>query len=410
MDPTFARFLSPWIWTLTVLAAVVVAFDVVVDPYRIFGAPLIKGFNAHKNAALNQTWGYKVYEVQRLAPTTVLLGSSRVLAGLNAHSSVWPADYSPVYNLGLGGGTPYAWFRYLQHVMATHVPRTVIVGVDFEYFLDSLESQHSAVQGFEARLAVSADGTPNPRAQRQHLLDLVQFSLSYDSLYDSMVTVVGNLYADPSDMVLGNGTDDRQIEALRKTGTFPWMALLDIINVRRFTSGPNHYAMTDLRGLLELCRTHGTGVILYIHPMPADTLEMMDQLAYWGMFEDWKRELMRAVSDNRNAGGQVILWDFSDYDIYSTEPLRQDGRVLRWFLESAHYTQALGDLVARRILGRSAVQFGTILTPEGLEAHLTEIRKRQREYRATHQDDVARVHAIHDAATRMLKLRVTAAP
>lgn len=404
MKTQSGRFLIYWFLTFTTLALAVGAINVLVDPYHVFRMPLIKGFNANKGQGTGQVWLYKAYEANHVEAKTILLGSSRVEAGLDSYSSAWPADKQPVYNLGIAGASPYAQFRYLQHWMSNHTPETVVVGVDFEFFLDVLESQHGAAGNFEARLALNSDGTPNTSARRQHILDLAQFTLSYDSLSDSAATVVGNLEGDLSDTAGGNYPEKELIEERRKAGSLPFMEWYDVINVRRYHGGLNTFAMADLRAILDLCESRGTRAILYIHPMPADTLEVIDLLGNWPVFEEWKRELLRLASQypHRDKGNKVILWDFSDYDAYSTEPVLPDHRVLQWFWESWHYRKALGDLIIERVFDASHVPFGTVLTEENIESHLGEIRARNREYRVNHKADFDRVRATYSAAMQVL--------
>lgn len=411
MEMTPKRFLACWLLTLTALVLAVGAFSVIVDPYRIFRTPQVSWFNAHKSAAANQEWLYKVYELNRVAPRTVLLGSSRVAVGMDARSSSWPPDRWPVYNLGLGSAMPYASFRYLQHLMTNHIPESVIVGLDFEYFLDVLESQHAAAGDFESRLAVNSDGSPNRNVGRQQLLDFAQIALSSDSLSDSFATVIGNIEGDTSDTADGNESDQELFRERVKTGTFPRMEWIDVVNARRFSGDRNQFAMADLRALLDLCEAHGTRVTLYIHPMPADTMEMMDLLGYWPMFEDWKRELVRVASQypHRETAEGIVLWDFSDYDTYSTETVRPDGRVMHWFWESWHYTRALGDLVVGRMFDGSTAHFGAVLTTVNIESHLMQIRQRRQQYRMSHRADIDRVKAVYNAATLVLRSPAMAA-
>ena len=399
------RFLLYWLLMLLALVVSVSSFDIIVDPYHVFDMPLLKGFNFHKTAAYGQEWLYKFYEVNRIKPKTILLGSSRVAEGMDTHSSSWPPDKMPLYNLGLEAGMPYASFRYLQSLMSKHAPESVVVGLDFEYFLNTLESQHTAVGDFESRLDVNADGSQNANARRQHALDFLQFALSYDALLDSFATVVGNLRGDPADGVGGNEPDEGFLRDSMESGTFPIMEWINVITVRRLDGARNQFAMADLQQLLDLCESHGTQVTLYIHPMPADTLEIIDFLGYWPMFEDWKRELLGLVSKypRRKTGSQVVLWDFSDYDVYSTEAVRPDGQVLHWFWDSWHYTRALGDLIVKRMFGTSAIQFGTPLTRENIEPHLAKIRERRQEYRMARKTDVDRVKAVLDAEIQVLK-------
>ena len=386
----------------------VASFNFVVDPYRLFRTPAWHRFNEKKDAATNQIWLYKAYEVKRIRPVTLLLGSSRVAAGVDALSSSWPAGYLPVYNLGIDAATPYVEFRYLQHVMSTYAPREVVIGLDFESFLDVLEADHSVNHGFEFRLATNADGTANAEASRQHISDLVNVLLSYDALGDAVDTVTTNMFGNASGTEAGNEVDTELENASLQTGTFPWFEWLNFINVRRFSRSFNSFAMSDLQSLIDLCLSHKVHVVLYIHPIPAETLEIMDRVGCWSTFEDWKRNLVRLTSeyDRSDAAGSLVLWDFSGYDEFSTEAAGGNRHVMRWFTEAWHYSRALGDLVIQRVTGQSTADFGERLTSENLEAHLAEIRRRRLTYRETHPEETTRVQAIYNAGIQALKRRL----
>ncbi len=55
--------------------------------------------------------------------------------GLSRHSATRNAAACG-YNISAGGG-PYSAYRYLQHIMSYHPPALVVLGVDFEFFIDS---------------------------------------------------------------------------------------------------------------------------------------------------------------------------------------------------------------------------------------------------------------------------------
>ena len=401
------RFLRWWSITYLVLMLAVVAFNYAIDPYRVFQAPTWSRFNANKSAIINQTWLYKAYEINRQEPVTLLLGSSRVAAGMDALSPSWPSDFRPVYNLGIDAGTPYVALRYLQHAMSTNVPKTVVIGLDFELFLDVLEASHSVHKEFESRLATNPDGTANRGAPRQRLSDIASVLLSYDALSDTIGTVTQNVLGKATAISAGNEIDSELDTIIGQTGTRPWFEWMNLINVRRLTSSFNSFAMSDLRSLLALCASQNIRVILYIHPIPAQGLEMLDLLGCWNAFEDWKRELVDVVSEYAQPGAssRVLLWDFSDYDDYSMEVVEGGGHVMRWFIEAWHYKPALGDLIIQRISGVSDFKFGSRLVPEGLETHLAEIRQRRQIYRETHPTEVAHVQSLYDAGVRALRLR-----
>ena len=405
MKAQSGQFLFSWFLTFSALGCIIIAFNVVVDPYHVFDMPLVRGFNAHKGTGANQVWLTKAFEAKRTKAKTVLLGSSRVEVGLDAFSSAWPKEDRPVYNLGIAAATPYSQFRYLQEWMANSSPETVVIGVDFEFFLNMIEAQHKTAGDFESRLAVKSDGSPNLGADYHQILDFTQIALSYDALADSVGTLAKNLEGDPSDTAGGNYPEEEFIEERRRTTAFALMEWYDVINVRRYYGGFNRFAMSDLGDILDLCELHGTRAIVYIHPMPADSLEVIDLLGYWPVFEEWKRELLKLVSQypHRKTASGVELWDFSDFDAFSTESVRPDRLDLQWFWESWHYRRALGDLIIKRLFDKSDVSFGAALTEANMESHLAAIRARKREYRVNHKADFDRVSALFNSAMQVLR-------
>jgi hypothetical protein len=176
MDKQSQHFLRIWVFAWIVLAALVAVFDVIIDPYLLFNAPRIAGFNARKPAVMTQERLMKAYDVLRAAPNTLILGTSMVDRGLDAQHPAWPAPDRPFYNLALAGSGPYSSYRYLQHVMSQRHLALVVLGLDFEFFL-TVPDYQPATPEFESRLAVTRDGSANAGQRWQHLHDLLQGSM-----------------------------------------------------------------------------------------------------------------------------------------------------------------------------------------------------------------------------------------
>ena len=107
--------------------AFLATFNWFVNPYNVFSSPAIKGFNALKVAAGRRGRLSKVYEVNRLQPDIIILGSSRELS-----IPVEPlqTDSESAYNLALANGSGYEMYRMFQHANAIHPLKTVIIGID----------------------------------------------------------------------------------------------------------------------------------------------------------------------------------------------------------------------------------------------------------------------------------------
>jgi hypothetical protein len=398
-----ARFITWWALAVTFIALGTAALNVLIDPYMLLNMPRIAGFNARKPAIGTQGRLMKAYDVQRLAPRTLLLGSSRVDFGLDAADPHWPHIEQPVYNLGLAGGIPYVAYRYLQHSMSHAGIDLVVMGLDFEYFLTIPEAQHNAVPGYESRLAVDQQGLPNRQRDGQYYRDVLNSTLSLDATFDSGLTLLANLDMTGMDIQSGNTlTNDLFTNQTAPRGAYPLFSIIDAFITLRYSGMRNEFAMADIRSILELCRQHRVRIVLLINPLHADVLEIMDLRGHWDSFEAWKRELVQLVEEY-SAGPQsesAQLWDFTEYDRYSTEPIGAQSALPRWFWEPNHYTHALGSAVIQRILGgRGYADFGERIDSNNIEGHLTQIRAQRNRYRDSHAPQIQRVRTFAAIAT-----------
>jgi hypothetical protein len=399
MDRLSPRFFRAIALGGGVFVALLAALNVLVDPYLLFDSPRVRGVNAAKPAADARERMIKAYDAPRKRPRTLLLGSSRVDWGLDAQHPAWPEHDRPVYNLGLVGAGPYVLYEYIRHVSARQRLTLVVLGLDFEYFLATVEAAHPADPEFESRLAVGADGGPSLVQRRQYFRDLIQATLSLEAASDSVATLVGNWGVTSVDFAAGNRDISPTFKQFAQLGSLPVVAALDLISIRSYEGKPrNPFAMKDVRAILDLCRMQSTQVVLFISPVHADKLEIMDLLGSWSEFEDWKRDLTALTAQYVRAGSQVTLWDFSGYDSYSTETVPLDHHVLHWFWDSSHYTRALGDVMVRRMLSTGEGGFGVVITPGNIESHLAAIRDARHRYRESHPVDRQRVLQLHATA------------
>jgi hypothetical protein len=132
-------------------------------------------------------------------------------------------------------------------------------------------------------------------------------------------------------------------------------------------------------------------------------LEILGLAGQWATYEDWKRELVVAVTIDaaRHPGSATFpLWDFGDYNTITTEavPPPVPGATMRYYWDSSHYKPSAGRLVAERMFafGRDALpaDFGVQLTPATIEPQLAATRAARERYRAERADEVRALAAI----------------
>jgi hypothetical protein len=318
--------------------------------------------------------------------------------GLDAQSSSWPEWARPVYNLGLPGEGVLVVRRYLQHVVAQERPQTVILGLEFWDFLSPKKSKEP---DYESRLVVAGDGSQNRNLVHQRAHDVVFAALSLDALIDSFDTVLGNIEADSANTTSGNVDPFYYRKQISKVGGYPPVVLTDMSYsyvYRDSAFDPSVWA--DVREIMSLCDENGIHLIVILDPTHVDELEVTDLSGKWAALENWKREITKMVAEHAisNSRAPAELWDFLDYDPYTTESVPYSRRPLRWFWTPSHYNHALGDLIIKRIMGAGAESLGVRLTPDNLEEHLAEVRRARAIYRSRQPEDVERVERLYAVA------------
>ena len=400
MDKDAASFLKYLAVSCLMLLAAAATFDVLVDPYLFFNSPRIAGFNARKPSVDTQERLMKAYDVIRAEPASLVLGSSRMDLGLSAQSPRWPGMSLPVYNLSFYAGSPYVSHRYLQHLMVHRSPSLILLGVDFQFFLRDYEI--GGGPEFEARLAVKPNGQPNESISQQQIRDL-HHALSLDALLDSMETLAANQGERSSDIRAGNWIREEAPAEVDNYLLFEENELALLLEYRGKRINPE--AMNEVRAILNLCATRGTRVILIINPMHSTELEIVHLLGLWPVYEDWKRQLVTLASEHGSAG-RVPLWDFTGYDEYSTEAVPRGSHRMHWFLNSNHYTRALGNVMLESLFSHPVRGFGAVLTPENVEQHLEEVRQRRLLYVASAPADLANLRIMFNIVNKPISVKL----
>lgn len=104
------------------------------------------------------------------------------------------------------------------------------------------------------------------------------------------------------------------------------------------------------------------------------------------------------------------LWDFTGYDVYSTEAVLLNRQHLKWFWAPAHYTTALGNLIIARIFTPETSSFCSPLSMENVESHLRTIRDQRRLYREHDPTDVQRIRDLYNLVSTTKSRSVTHGP
>lgn len=375
-------FLWHWISSLAALAALVVLVNIVVDPYDVFGTPRIARFNAIKPNARDHSMLTKTYQLDRVHPATVVIGSSVVYLGIDAFSPAWPATMRPIYNYGIPGGNS-AWtsLRMLQEAVNAGGVRDAIVFLDFQNFFVDLRPTTEVTEE-ERRFRFTADGRSNPYRPLQEAKDMVLAAATMPALIDSITTVLEQRRGSVLNMAPdGSSTEADFVNAARADGMHDLFAQKDSVEAERVDriadsvlgwQGPLPN-LDSVSQMIRFAQARGVKLTLVLAPRHADALEIYWHAGLWPKVEQLKAQLAGLVA---NQGG-VTLWDFLDYSSFTTEAVPPSGdrrTPTRWFWEPTHFKKQLGEVMIQRMFGHDRPAFGIVLTPENLAEHNAYVR------------------------------------
>ena len=147
----FRRFVLALAVLVALPSLLLAAFVIAVDPYYVFGSPGWPGINAVRPSYEPNVLSAKPYQVRRIRPAAVALGSSRVEVGLDPRHPGW-ID-SRTFNFALPSSTSYEVMLAFLHAQAVGRPlKQAVIGLDF-YGFNIFFSRSQQQQLLQLRLA-----------------------------------------------------------------------------------------------------------------------------------------------------------------------------------------------------------------------------------------------------------------
>jgi len=392
-------------WMLPLVAFVGVNW--LVDPYNIWNILEIKRINSEKSELAAHERIFKTVGLARQAAKTVILGTSRSDIGLDP---THPALGVEGLNLGISAQPNHESRLFFDHAVETMGSKTFVIGLDF-FVANSLLKQ-----------------PPDFVADNYEAGRSAALIASVSTLKDSLKTLIKRK-TEPGDTWTPQGLSSGLDKKVKKDlGHRKMMAFSEMVYFTEHYLAPpacsfqfiaNDGKPTPIEEIRAiLIRAHRDHIVLklLISPSHARQWETLAAADRWTQWEDWKHRLVKMNEEEARRAGQppFPLWDFSGYNSITTEtvpPLGDTQTMMRWYFDSSHYTPAAGDLVLDRIFNYKSPDrtvpddFGVLLTPQNIEAHLARIRSDRARYRESHPQDVAEIEtmALEAAKTRRCK-------
>jgi hypothetical protein len=413
--------------TATMLLATIVSVNAVVDPFGMYRIIKLDGVNSHKPAVYHRVRLVKAYDVRRVRPRGIVLGTSRSHVGLRPSHEGWDPAARPVYNLAFDGATTKEMYHYLLYAHAVQPLRQVVLGLD---------TYHATAAPAMTRPDFDVHVLTAPAV----LADLRVLS-SLDTFRASLATIRSQTdhepeWFAPDGQRLGDVFFRRPGERFDELGPRRYFEEIDRLEVGFKRKGqlaaagrevahrerrPEPVGETSLdyiSRIVAFCRAKRIDLRIFITPEHAHQLEITAAIGEWRTIESAKRALVHLLAEDaaQHADAPPIpLWDFSGYSRVTTEALpTEDSRAeMRFYWDSSHFKEIVGDFVLDRLFGVSLPQrriprdFGTQLNPATLEPALARMRSDQLTYRRRNPDEASWIRSLvargvpgdHDRAT-----------
>ena len=421
-----ARYVFCACAALLTILGVIAASNALLDPFGMHRWLERDGLNAYKPAIHTRVRLFKAYEVERVRPQTIVLGSSRSHVGFSCRHPAFERLPGPCYNLAFDGATTREMFAYLVHANAVRPLKTVLLGLDTYHLSEAASTTRS---GFEAAVLLSPTHLALERAVEGDL----RLWISADALQASLEMLRRQDEREPEwfsadGQRLGEVFFRREGEEFVRMGPRGYFDGIDRLEVGFQTparserrqppaaSAPDaaESSLAYVGRIVAFCREHDIDLRIAITPSHVHQQEISALLGAGAAAESGKRALVRLLArDNvhraESASQSVVaLWDFSGYSSITTEPLPPAAtrEEMKFYWDSSHFKSGVGDLVLDRVFATQRAghtlpaDFGVRLTTANVEEVLSMERKQQASYRQSAAQDLEALRALVDSAAR----------
>jgi hypothetical protein len=394
-----------------------IGFNLVVDPYGMFRMVETPGINENRPAIYNRVRLMKAYDIRRIEPEVLVLGTSRTHLGISMNHPGWPGKTNRRYNAAFDGATTKEMYYYLRHAHSVRPLKQVLLGLD---------SYHPVAVTAQTRPDFSPDlllAEESLSARLGLALQDLKLFASIQTLGEAWTTISaqGSAFAEwyaPDGQRLGEVFFRQPGESFTEFGPRHYFDEIDQLEVRfqlewRIPEKVNRSSaalpvvhkidpetsLGYIKKIVTFCRENKIDLRIFLTPSHVRQMEISAAAGGWHAIESGKRALVKLLAADHAAHPKqepFPLWDFAEYSTVTTEPLPPPGsyREMAYYWDSSHFKSNVGDWVLDRVLGvargKSPIPqgFGVRLTADNLDEVVDNLRQGHDKYRLTHRDDV----------------------
>lgn len=360
----FYRFVCAFAIVFIVVSSCLIGFNFLVDPFSNFHSLHIKNFNAVRHVPdvmIANSRFYKSLQIAHSKPKVVVLGSSRVMAGINPDDLSEMLQEKAVYNAGFHGARFDEIYDFFCHSLY-HQPQLKMVFIGIDIF------------AFQTQRSHHSDGHYNIRTSPYSINNLQIALFSKTGLLASYKTVKENYMHRPFPYFSENGHqlsgNQAELNPITQMGEISYLKNLFTSKeyYKDYTIDPHHLQLFE--DLVKECKARNIQLHVFINPSKAIYWEAFHLSNIWEKVEDLKAKLC-AIHP---------LWDFSGYNPITTETFAK-----HCYDDCSHYSSNIGKHLIAKILGQESFDVGYFLTPENVQLVNKQIRQDRESWGLSHK-------------------------
>ena len=355
------RRVALWLSTSALCALLVfssiLVFQLAVDPFGVWGSPVVRGWNNAKVVMPNTNRIFKPYQYMERKPEVVFLGTSHVEWGF---PPVWPGTpSSEVYNFGLGTLSVFEVAEYVKLFLEPPLPRVVVLEMDPVAFMQDRED---FIPGFSIERLDALKSFFSPLGYALRLKELV---FNFDAIRKSFETTEesrkhpGQRLYDDSGYYIRQGEGQRPTRSRFQSRI--WRYARGYYRAKQFSED----GVSIFKNVISSLREQGVEVVLFSSPLFVDVQMIINSQGRWSGYEAIKREM----------AGFTPFWDFANVN-----PLTVDKNN---YTDGSHFAGDVGRLVVNKISGANPTETtggalagsGVLLTAGNASRELKRMRK-----------------------------------
>jgi hypothetical protein len=366
----------------------VALLNLIVDPLDIYRLVRRPGLNEIKPRLSDYSRLAKPLWLRARPYERLALGSSRTEIGIPISASGWGPYTGPGMNAAVSGARLIEVAEIFQHALRSAPIKTVVIGVDFFMFNAHALGAYTSPQ-------VLAQYNSEPELLlNQAASTLLSFNITGSSLY----TLTRQRPKHDKYRISGQMNSDREAAKSQQAGypqrfqRFADSFMESIWSPCRSNAFTYRHGRRDsmaiFADLLASAARHNIDVKLFVPPVHARMLEALSAAGHWQQYEQWKRDMATVIAEIKQKKPQaaIELWDFSGYNAYTMEEFPGQGGRMQWYIDSTHFSEALGRRLVEEMYGDGDHGLGRRLSPATTAAVIEQIRREQQAYRQRHPE------------------------